>query len=496
MERVTNKSRFKQWLVLITALILATLFAVAYLLSKKPAAMIRIVDVTGNTVPGATVRPYALRPKHEGGHHGHYLWTKDRYDVSPEAVVTDRKGVAIVPYPEFVFERVETGEISVSIRHSRYISDNNDIVVSTSPPIGAPWKVRLRYIIDRLRNRAVVTRSDLIVLRQGQILILKSSETPEATSRLYAQTSSKGRLDIDFWDHSQSGILISRKHASGDHAVRLIGSNEENQLMFSDTVDVTVEEGVTNTLSLDLKPGRTVRGKVSDNVPRPVLNGRVVASIVPSGRSYRSKPPRWHAWTTVNKDGSFEIPSLPAGDLEIVALCNGFISVGQGQSSTMNYPQTHVIGTDDLDIVIKMEPTARLEVTVYDENGQLLEGVLVTTSPNVRWGNWASTIFCSDLYNTIDRLKQPYERKNGVSREMPSGFSGISDKSGVAILSNVPANQTRFAVDHPDYVLPKTGGTAGFAPSRDASIILQPGAVTETTVSLEPRNMDPQRHYD
>ena len=485
--------------MLITVLILATLFAVAYLLPKNPATMIEIVDAAGNTVSGATVKPYALRPKRAGGQSGHYIWTKDRYDVSPDSVVTDSEGIAIVPYPEFVFERVETGEITVSIRHPRYVSDNHDVVVSTSLPRGAPWKVQLRHIIDRLGNRTVVTRSDIIVLKQGQILMLKSSETPEATSRLYAQTSSKGRLDIDFWDHSQSGVLISRRHASGDHAVRLIGSNEENQLMFSDIVDVTVKQGVTNTLSLNLKPARTVRGKVSDNVPRPVLNGRVVANIVPSWRRYQKNLPKWHAWTTVKSDGSFEMPLLPAGDLEIVALCNGFISVsdpGQRRFSTVSFPQKHVIGANDLDIVIKMEPTARLEVTVYDENGQLLEGARVATYPNVCWSNWGSTIFCSDLINTIDRLKQPYENQDGVFREIPAGFFGISDKSGVAILSNVPAHHTSFAVEHPDYVLPKTGGTAGFAPNRDAGIILQPGAVTETTVILEPRNMDPQRNYD
>ena len=146
--------------------------------------------------------------------------------------------------------------------------------------------------------------------------------------------------------------------------------------------------------------------------------------------------------------------------------------------------------------MIDMEPTARLEVTVYDVKGQLLEGARVATSPNVCWSNWGSTIFCSDLINTIDRLKQSYENQDAVFRDIPPGFFGVSDQNGVAILSNVPANQTRFGIKHPDYVLPKTGGAAGLAPSRDASIILQPGAITETTVTLEPRNKDPQRHYD
>ncbi len=87
-------------------------------------------------------------------------------------------------------------------------------------------------------------------------------------------------------------------------------------------------------------------------------------------------------------------------------------------------------------------------------------------------------MFCSDLYNTIDRLREPHKFRGDSYREIPPGFVGISDKNGVAVLSNVPARETGFRVEHPGYVLPKIGGTAGFAPSRYGSVVLQPGAVT------------------
>jgi hypothetical protein len=267
--------------------------------------------------------------------------------------------------------------------------------------------------------------------------------------------------------------------------------------MFSDTVDVTIKQGVTNSVSLALKPARTLRGKLSDNVPRPIVNGRVVANIVPAGRTFRYGLPSWHVWTKVNEDGSFELPSLPMGDLEIVALCSGFISVNgpaQRPSGTMGHPQRHVIGANDLDIVIDMEPTARLEVTVLDDKGGLLEGARVSTWPHLNWGNWASTIFCGDLYSTLDRLRQVHEDQDGFSRDIPSGFFGVSDANGVAVLSDVPACLTRFAVEHENYVLPRfeIGGTAA---TRQASMVLRPGAVTRTQVIMEPRNKDPLRHY-
>ena len=207
--------------------------------------------------------------------------------------------------------------------------------------------------------------------------------------------------------------------------------------MFSETLDVTIKQGVTNSVSLALKPARTVRGKLSDNVPRPVVNGRVVVNIVPAGRTFRDPILRWHTWTGVNDDDSFEMPSLPAGDLEVIALCDGFISVdgsGQRQSSVIRYPQKHTIGANDLDIVIDMEPTARLEVTVFDDNGRLLEGARVSTWPNVCWHNYGSTIFCSSLYKSVDRLRQLHEDQDDFQRDIPSGFFGISDVNGVAVL--------------------------------------------------------------
>jgi len=285
--------RFKRFFVLILALGVVIVFVVV-LLPSNPTAVIEIVDARGKPIPGATVRPYALRPKPAGGHSGQYIWTKQGYDVSPEPVVTDDTGTATVPYPTFVFERVETGMIYVSIKHPGYVSDYQDIIVSTSLPAGAPWKVWMNSIIARLRGRTVVTRPDPIVLRRGELLILRPTEIPESLTELYAQTSSKGAHDSDFWDRSQAGVVMSRKHAPGAHAVRLIGLNEENELMFSDTVDVTIEPGLTNSVSLALKPARTVRGKLSDNVPRPIVNGRVVANICkPTPRKRRSASSRF-----------------------------------------------------------------------------------------------------------------------------------------------------------------------------------------------------------
>ena len=498
-DRGQTRRRFKRLYVLASLLVAAVVVALLMvsLWRRNPRAVIRVVDARNKPIAGATITPYAMRPKRQGGHSGHYRWLKDRDDVPPQTVLTDEMGTAVVPYPRYVAERIETGQISVSVKHPGYISDTRDILVSTSLPSGAPWALRLKVILNRLKN-GPVTRPGPTVLEQGQTLILKPAPPLATGSRLFAQSSSnRGYYDDDFWDMSTPGMVVSRKHALGKHAVRLIGLGESNQLMFSDTVDVTIEPGVANTRSLTLKPAKTVRGQLSGNVPRPIANGRVVIDVVPAGQRPADRPPRWHAWTTVNEDGSFEIPSLPAGNLEIVALCQGFISAsapGQRQFSTVCYPQRHVIDSNDLDIVIEMKPTARLEVTVYDDKGRPLEGARVSTWPNVRWGDQASTIFCGDLYNTIDLLQRTNNRREDRRLETPPGFFGISDKTGLAVLSSVPANQTHFAVDHPDYVLPTVRAPSGVS-GRYANINLRPGEVTQISVTLEPRNKDPLSHY-
>ncbi|MBN2590598.1 MAG: hypothetical protein JXA96_12110 [Sedimentisphaerales bacterium] len=488
--------RFKRIIVLM--LILAALIILTVILKPgNPIVVIKIVDDQDKPISGATVTPYALRPKPDGGQGGHYLWAKDRYDVPSEPVVTDKTGKANVPYPTFVLERVETGEITVKINHPEYISGRQDIVVSTKPPHGAPWIVWKDFLINRLKRRTIVTRANPIVLKRGEILILKPEKTSESITNLYAQTSSDGWNDNDFWDRSQAGIIMSRKHAPGVHEVRLIGMNQNNELMFSDMVDVTINEGVTNSVSLALKPSRTVRGRLSDNVPRPVVNGRVVINIIPLVPKHSYETPQWHTWTNIDKEGSFKMPSLPEGNMEIVALCDGFISTDgnkQNPSSVIIHPQKHTIGANDLDIVIDMELTARLEVTVLDDKNQLLEGVRVFTWPNVSWGDWSSTIFCSDLYKTIDRLKQINENQSSIKLDNPTDFFGISDNNGLAVLSNVPVGITSFSVEHDKYVLPKVE-IPGSAARREANIILKPGTVTRETVILEPQSKDPQSHY-
>jgi hypothetical protein len=137
---------------------------------------------------------------------------------------------------------------------------------------------------------------------------------------------------------------------------------------------------------------------------RPIRNGRLVVHVWPTGLEPSSNPLQWHAWSSIRDDGSFEISSLPEGDLEVVALCAGFLSTnGPGRQGT-RAPQKYILGTNDLSVTVGMKPTARLEVQVLDPNGRPLVGAKVQTWPNVTYGQWSSTILAGDLYKTSEEF--------------------------------------------------------------------------------------------
>jgi len=228
-----------------------------------------------------------------------------------------------------------------------------------------------------------------------------------------------------------------------------------------------------------------------------VRNGRVIAHVWPDGQQPANSPPDWHAWTEVRPDGSFELHGLPEGQLELVAVCDGFVSTnGPGQFPTMHYPQKFSLSTGDLDVVLGMEPTASLEVMVQDDHGKPLKGAEVLCSPNVRYGEWSATVIGYDCYNTADFIRDPDAERRMVKAwwNHPPLFSATSDFSGLAVVRNLPAETAQFNVQHPRFALPAMD--TGFGQKRrELRITLHPPATNRITVRLEPIGQAPIAHY-
>src|SRR5262245_10934815 len=81
---------------------------------RHPVALIRVVDAAGKPIQGALVRPDGMRTKPGPYASGHYGWQGSPKSPPAAEVKTDANGEAWVAYPRFVFERIETGQISFS----------------------------------------------------------------------------------------------------------------------------------------------------------------------------------------------------------------------------------------------------------------------------------------------------------------------------------------------------------------------------------------------
>jgi len=391
-----------------------------------------------------------------------------------------------------VFEQIETGTLCLSINHSEFVPDRPERIVATAPPAGAPLRARADDLLNRILRKALVSRPDPVVLKKGATLVLRVGAAAEG-GHLFGQVSGNVSADTNFWIRPEPGVLITRRLAPGPHTVRALQIDAGGNVWFSDTIAFTAAARQTNELAMNLKRGATVRGELDSTVPRPVKNGRVVANVWPLGCKPQDSPPQWHGWAAVNDAGDFSIHSLPEGDLEIVAMCDGFISTnGPGQFQT-RYPQKHLLSKNDLTITIGMEPTAWLEVQVTDDQGKPLKDVRVMTWPNVRYGEWGSVLLMSDCYNTADRLLAKTGSNFSWSREVKD-YQGVSDADGVAVLPNVPATVKGLAADHPRFILPAVG-TAGTGKHRQFSITLTPGQTNRVSIQLERREQSPITHY-
>ena len=491
--------RGRAWLIFF-AMVLCLLAGLAGLTvsrPKNPVALIRVVDAAGKPVAGAVIVPEGLRTKPGPYVSGWYGWMTGEKAVPNKPVITDKAGYARVQYPKFVFEQIETGVIIFSVNHPDFVPDRPERVVNSAPPKGAPWRIWRDYVWDRIQHRVSVARPDKVVLLKGASLRLSiqpGSAVPK-DGKLFAQISAGEGGDTNFWQRPEPGVLMTHRLAAGRQTLRAIEIESSGTVWFSDVVTISAVSGQTNEVTADLKRGAAVRGQLDAGVPRPVRNGRVIAQVWPRGHKPEDSPPQWHAWSAIREDGSFDLSSLPEGELEVVALCNGFVNTNGPGKYKFIYPQKYVLGTNDLAITVGMEPTARLEVRVMDDQGKPLRDAHVSAWPNVRYGEWAAVVIGSDCYNMSDRfLPKPGLEPRRWWRQPVPDLEGVSDSMGMAVLSNLPAMVREISVEHANFVLPAIEGFGG-QKRREVTITLKPGETNRVYIKLEPSGKSPIAHY-
>ena len=141
------------------------------------------------------------------------------------------------------------------------------------------------------------------------------------------------------WQKKENGVMAFRKMSPGNHLIQLMGRLPSGEIGYSETVAFTAEKDKPSKFDLEIKPGIRLEGRIDNNVPRPVKNGRVMVSVrskefptltviddfydIEDKYGHRSF---WHSYRPIAEDGSFVFESVPPGELDVVILCDGFVS--------------------------------------------------------------------------------------------------------------------------------------------------------------------------
>ncbi len=456
---------------------------------------LQVLNPEGEPIEGATIRPNGLRTRVErSSHHG---WVKSRHGELP-LVKTDENGIAEVFCPKFVYEKIETGQITWLVDHEDYIIFREDRSVDD-----APAKIILQY------GRRIVIGA--VHAKSGDAI----------TENLHASLGGGG-FAFNEWNLTNSGMLMSRAVDKNRRMMRVFQSPPDGPVLFSAPIDLEKYGDKSGALirKVKLQAGTRIEGMIDKSVPRPVMNGTVSVTVV-EGVELKIWESRdsWSDWTKIHADGSFVFDSLPRGGVvQMIAVCEGYVSalptedeikgvgfdtVSLDAVSTFVYPQVAELKGDRITPTIKMDSTSACRVTVLDPDGKPLAGAMVMMFPNQYWFGRGSQIVGSGSSVRATLMLNAEQRKLMSEWDLdnwhqlqelrvysPGGnrYSVKTNAAGIAEIKTVPGGPKdkpksgSVYVQHDDYEQP-ADGFGGLR--RRTSVKLTRGKTTEITIKME-----------
>jgi beta-lactamase regulating signal transducer with metallopeptidase domain len=438
---------------------------------------VRVVDADGKPVVSARIIPWALRSSL-----GHGLWedNDNGAGVGPKEVVTGVDGTAIVLYPRYldVQEQIRTLAVSLFVDHPAFAFVDGlhvDVPRKAKGPYeviltrGVP--VEIRPLID---GKAISLDGVFLLWSDGRSW--RKGSAPQKTAG--------GALRIPAMPPGKNSVL----------AVRLDG---ERATHFSKILDFELAAGEPKKIEVPLRQSLRIQGVLTDNVPRPVRQGRIKTWTLPpppTGLDYHRAG--WFSWTAIRPDGTFTIDGWPAEErVQLIALCDGYIvTSGLAPDFLQHPPDPKEAKVDPYNrpqvfeprkngrITVAMSPLVRCVATAVDEHDKPVAGVNVVSWPNVGWWNWGSQIYCDPLVRG-ERLLREREYDKAIDKTFPAPFEATTDAQGKATLQ-LPEGNECLAVGSKVYELPVLLG------SREVRVKLVWGETTEATLRLQPRGAE------
>ena len=464
---------------------------------------VHVTDSDENPIVGATVTPWALRSS-QG--HGRWSGEDDRAEMPPKPATTGDDGIATIRYPFYrdVEELTRTIGVSVYLRHPDFTID--DVVhIDVRLLEYGPRKIEM----TRAASITLIPQSDSADFHIDQIHIVSSDPSD------YPGLSLK----------RESGKILVETLYPAPFRAMLVRLVDEQAVEFSDPIELTLQPGLNDALTVAMHPAVSIRGRLGDEVPRPVVAGRVCAIASPQKDPLPNFD--WTQWAPVDENGDFVIAGIPRSEtLQVIALCEHFIAcngtepnakpasaepdplgglramfeIAKELAKPADKPSTRpqVFGPDaEQPITIGMAPLVRCEISVVDPDGKPLPDIFVGGYPNVLWWNdWGSQIYGEQLMRSTEWLtgtaiEEPWDSDSVRGYDMP--FFDHSDENGAATVHLPPGNQTLFAeAKDEDYQLPIFLGSG----SRDRQVTVLTGETLAVTLQLEPTGTETLGEYD
>ena len=415
-------------------------------------------------------------------------------------VTSDEQGVALITISKEQFQEKQFQEIEDRTGQEGYLQTIEDIELRVDHPQYPVWSsffdAKDPAPIELTDAAMIEVRprrmNDDAPLRDVMPIFERYDASPADWLAMKEQSQKEGVLTIRRVDLSSQ--LATRW-------LRLVHVPQEGPAWFSELIDLkSLKQKSPIVLKPQLRPGIRVSGRLAETVPRPIKNGRVVAKVIqggPRATTFGILPgtvPHLadlaadiHPWSisleaNINEDGSFVFESVPADeDLQIIALCDGWVSRSPTAQELTAYAKAHGFETDDgrepdgevypqlfrtttagINPIVPMERTTDCEVTVVDDAGQPLADAKVSFDPNQCWFQFGSEGLGTG-FDSLKLLRTQFQ--TGEPPKFPIEnlrFQATTNARGIAVIKNLPVSnsdpvtptQHLFYVTHDDYVAP------------------------------------------
>lgn len=434
LKLMSQRSRFALSLVFIVCLVCMAGSVEAWQDNeKKPPAKnpiavgtrdLRIVDAGGMPVGGVRIDGWLLNEK--------FFWQSDLLPRVP--AVTDKDGLAKLEYPKSLGAELVVESVKCTVSHVDFLQ--KEIVVPVLGKNEEPYEIKLEPGIE-LTIRAV-------------------DEDGKPTKSPYAVLMSRVQAVIP-WKRPAPDVVQCRSLQDGMSQIMLVQPKPDGKHLFSDVTLQAFSKASQPSVELkgiELLPGSEIKGKLSNEVPRPVKDGWVtcVSIPLPAGDTWDQKLPSllYYDGAKIEADGTFVFPSLPSsGTVQLIATCDGWVGL-QDKAQPFVVGETFEVEDTSQDIVLQMEPTFDAKIRIIDSKGQPVEGVSVHCSPNQLYRKGGSTLL-GERFSSSDMINAQVsdDVKSAPARELKMGrYSAVSDAQGFVTIRNLPRNRlsTSFAV--------------------------------------------------